>query len=35
MSLFPDLEYAAEGYSPIEYDLVRLTTPMVACPYAE
>jgi len=32
MTLAPNLTYEAEGYTSLEYDLVRLTTPAVACP---
>lgn len=32
MVLMPNVEFQAEGYTDLEYDLVRLTTPMIACP---
>ena len=32
MLLTPNLAYQAEGYTSVEYDLTRLTTPVVACP---
>ena len=35
MSLTPNLAYQTEGYTDLEYDLVRLTTPKIACPYSQ
>lgn len=33
MSLVPNADYMDAGYTTLEYDLERLTTPAVACPY--
>lgn len=33
MMLTPNQSYQNEGYTNLEYDLVRLTTPAIACPY--
>jgi len=33
MSLTPNQAYQNEGYTNLEYDLERLTTPAIACPY--
>ena len=35
MTLTPNQTYQAQGYSEIAYDLIRLTTPKIACPYAQ
>lgn len=35
MSLMPNLAHQTEGYTPLEYDLSRLTTPAIACPYSQ
>lgn len=34
MELYPNAEYQALGYTDLIYDLVRLTTPIVPCPYS-
>ena len=34
MVLMPNATYQNEGYTSLEYDLQRLTTPVIACPYA-
>lgn len=33
MSLIPNAEFQAEGFTDLEYDLIRLTTPVVSCPF--
>lgn len=33
MALMPNATYQSAGYTNLEYDLVRLTTPKIACPY--
>lgn len=32
MVLMPNAQFQAEGYTELEYDLVRLTTPAATCP---
>lgn len=32
MELYPNAEYQALGYTDLEYDVVRLTTPIISCP---
>ena len=32
MSLMPNAEFQASGYTDLAYDLIRLTTPSVPCP---
>ena len=34
MALMPNAEFQGKGYSDLEYDLVRLTTPVLPCPLA-
>lgn len=33
MALMPNAEFQAQGYTNLEYDLVRLTTSLIACPF--
>jgi hypothetical protein len=33
MALTANADFLAAGYSELAYDLIRLTTPIIDCPY--